>query len=61
MSRFHPVLALAAAMASSLAAPPAVIAVPDPAAQEGTKAMFATKAGLTPKWWTGLKAPRLSV
>ena len=44
MSRFHPVLALAAAMASSLAAPPAVIAVPDPAAQEGTKAMFATKA-----------------
>ena len=44
MSRFHPLLALAAAITSSLAAPPAVIAVPDPAAQKGTKAMFATKA-----------------
>ena len=44
MPSFHPLLALAAAIASSLAAAPGVIAAPDPAAPGGTKAMFATKA-----------------
>ena len=39
-----PVLALAAAVGSSLCGVPAVLAAPDSAAQGGTKAMFATKA-----------------
>lgn len=44
MHRFPRLLALAVAVASSLAAAPGVIAAPDPAAPGGTKAMFATKA-----------------
>ena len=44
MRGFTRLLALAAAVGSSLTAIPAVIAAPDPAAQGGTKAMFATKA-----------------
>ena len=39
-----PLLALAAAVGPSLCGAPAVMAAPDPAAQGGTKAMFATKA-----------------
>ena len=44
MHRFSHLLILAAAVASSLAAAPAVIAAPDPASQGGIKAMFTTKA-----------------
>ncbi len=44
MHRFPRLLALAVAVASSLAAAPGVIAASDPAALGGTKAMFATKA-----------------
>jgi hypothetical protein len=39
-----PLMALAAAVGHSLCGAPAVLAAPDPAAQGGTKAMFATKA-----------------
>jgi hypothetical protein len=44
MRGFTHLLALAAAVGSSLTATPAVMAAPDQAAQGGTKAMFATKA-----------------